>query len=87
MLKEMTLPSGKIAVIKKGKGNDLLQAQIKAKIPEEIIYALIAELVEINGQQLVYEDILEMELSDVITLQGEISGKLTLPKLQPVQAA
>ena len=31
MPKELTLPSGKIAIIEKGKGKDLLQAQIKAK--------------------------------------------------------
>lgn len=86
-MKEITLPSGKIAVIKNGKGQDLLQAQMKAKLPEEIIYALIAELVEIDGLQLVYEDILELDLADVLMLQGEISGKLVLPKLQAIQAA
>ena len=86
-MKELTLPSGKIAVIKNGKGKDLFQAQIKAKLPEEIIYALIAELVEIDGAQIVYEDIFEMDLSDVIMLQNEISGKLALPKLQQIQAA
>ena len=45
MPKELTLPSGKIAIIEKGKGKDLLQAQIKAKTSDEIPYALIAELV------------------------------------------
>ena len=76
MSRELTLPSGKTAVLEQGKGKDLLQAQMKAKTSEEIPYALIAELVEIDGQKLVYEDILEMELSDVIALQAEISGKL-----------
>lgn len=75
MVKELTLPSGKTATIRDGKGKDLLQAQIKAKNSEEIPYALIAELCEIEGQNLVYEDILEMALSDVIALQAEISGK------------
>jgi len=76
MTKEIKLPSGKTALIEQGKGKDLLQAQMKAKTSDEIPYALIAELVEIDGQKLVYEDILEMDLADVITLQGEISGKL-----------
>ena len=80
MPKELTLPSGKIAIIEKGKGKDLLQAQIKAKTSDEIPYALIAELVEIDGQKLVYEDILEMDLEDVLSLQGEISGKLSVGK-------
>lgn len=75
MTKNLTLPSGKTAVIKEGKGKDLLQAQLKAKTSEEIPYALIAELCEIEGQNLVYEDILEMDLSDVLSLQAEISGK------------
>lgn len=80
MTKTLTLPSGKIATLKKGKGFDLLQAQQKAKTSEEIPYALIAELAEIDGQALVYEDILDMDLEDVIALQSEISGKLTIAK-------
>ena len=75
MTKNLTLPSGKNATIRDCKGKDLLQAQIKAKNSEEIPYALIAELCEIEGQNLVYEDILEMDLADVIALQAEISGK------------
>ena len=83
MPKELVLPSGKIAIIEKGKGKDLLQAQM-AKTSDEIPYALIAELAEIDGQKLVYEDILEMDLEDVIALQGEISGKLTTGKAKEV---
>ena len=80
MTKKITLPSGKIATLKKGRGFDLLQAQQKAKTSEEIPYALIAELAEIDGQKLVYEDILELDLEDVIALQAEISGKFTEAK-------
>ena len=80
MTRKITLPSGKIATLKKGRGFDLLQAQQKAKTSEEIPYALIAELAEIDGQKLVYEDILELDLEDVIALQAEISGKLTEAK-------
>ena len=85
MLKELTLPSGKIAIIEKGKGKDLLQAQIKAKTSDENPYALIAELVEIDGQKLVYEDILELDLEDVIALQGEISGKFQTVQAKEIQ--
>lgn len=80
MTKTLTLPSGKIATVRQGKGYDLLQAQMKAKTSEELPYALIAELAEIDGQPLVYEDILEMDLSDVVALQGEISGKFLTAK-------
>ena len=75
MTKNITLPSGRTATVRQGRGYDLLQAQIKAKTSEEIPYALIAELTEIDGQKLVYEDILELDLSDVIALQAELSGK------------
>ena len=54
MTKEITLSDGKIAVIKDGKGRDLLNAQKKAKSSDEIPYALIAELTEIDGNYLVF---------------------------------
>lgn len=85
MTKTITLPSGKVATLEQGKGRDLLQAQTKAKTSEEIPYALIAELAEIDGQKLVYEDILEMDLADVIALQGEISGKFQTAKVQETE--
>ena len=87
MTKKITLPSGKIATLKKGRGFDLLQAQQKAKTSEEIPYELIAELAEIDGQKLVYEDILELDLEDVIALQAEISGKFTEAKATEVTEA
>ncbi|MEI8390807.1 MAG: hypothetical protein WCG23_13095 [bacterium] len=74
-MKQFLLPSQKTAVFKDGKGRDLLNAQRKAKTPEEILYALIAEITEIDGETVIYEDLLEMSLEDVLTLQAEMSGK------------
>jgi len=74
-METLTLPSGKTATIKDGKGRDLLNAQRKAKSPEEIMFALMAELVDVDGQSYVYEDFLEMPLDDILALQTEISGK------------
>lgn len=85
MTKELILPSGKNASIKKGIGYDLLQAQQKAKSAEEIPYALIAELCEIDGKKLVYEEILELDLADVVALQGELMGKF--PQVSPTAKA
>ena len=82
MTKEITLPSGKIATIKKGKGLDLLNAQKNSNSSDEIPYALIAQLTEIDGQKLVYEDILEMDLEDVLAIQSEVTGKLATKKEQ-----
>lgn len=76
MPKNITLSDGKLAVIKDGKGIDLLNAQKKAKTSDEIPYALIAELTQIDGAYLVYEDILELPIEDVIQLQEAIGGKL-----------
>ena len=45
---------------------------------DEIPYALIAELTEIDGNYLVYEDIFELPIADVIQLQEAIGGKLQL---------
>lgn len=73
-MKELMLPSGKKAVIREGKGRDLLNAQRIAQSPDEIIYALLAELVTIDGTKYVYEDVLEMPLTDVLALQAEIMG-------------
>ena len=90
-MRKITLPSGKIASFKDGKGIDLLNAQRKAKTSDEVSFALIAELTQIDDTQVVYEDLLEMSLDDVLALQAEISGKYqsstppassTLPKPQ-----
>lgn len=80
-MKEITLSSGKTATIKDGKGKDLLNAQKKARTSDEILFALIAEITEIDGQTVIYEDLLEMALEDVLMLQSEISGKFqSLPR-------
>ena len=76
MSKEIKLSDRKLTVIKDGKCLDLLNAQKKAKTSDEIPYALIAELTEIDGNYLVYEDILELPIEDVILLQEAIGGKL-----------
>ena len=70
----ITLPSGKTATIRPGKGKDLLDAQRIAKHPEEIIWALTAQLVTIDGQAHVMEDYLEMDLLDVAKLQEVIQS-------------
>ena len=68
MPKEITLPSGKKAVIAAGKGKHLFQAQKIAKAPDEITYALLAILSTIDGEPVVYEDMPEMYLPDLLSL-------------------
>jgi hypothetical protein len=42
--------------------------------PLAVSFALVAELAEIDGRPIVYEDILEMVLEDVLALQDEVLG-------------
>lgn len=75
--RQLELPSGKTARIRKGKGRDLMRAhRATAGNPEPmaVMFALIAELTEADGHSLVYEDVLDMDVSDVLVLQDEIIG-------------
>ena len=76
-LRNIALPSGKTAAIRKGKGRDLMRAQraVAANAdPTAVVFALIAELTRIDGAPIVYEDVLEMDLGDVLALQAEVTG-------------
>jgi hypothetical protein len=73
------LPSGVTATIRDGTGRDLVAAYRKAKQPDEVIFALMAELVTIGDRRLVYEDLLEMNLKDVLALQQAVVGDFFSP--------
>lgn len=67
------LPSGVVAVLRPGKGRDLLAAQRAAgSDPHQVMYGLAANLCTFDGQKKVLEDILEMPLGDVMALTGKI---------------
>jgi hypothetical protein len=73
----LVLPSGKNATLRKGFGRDLMRAQRvvgASSDPSAVVFALIAELVEIDGEKIVYEDLLAMDLNDVLALQSEVAG-------------
>ncbi len=75
--RSINLPSGKIAVIRRGKGRDLMRAQRAVAgnpDPTAVVFALIAELAQIDGAPIVYEDVVEMDLGDVLVLQAEVTG-------------
>src|SRR6204780_982124 len=71
------LPSGKSAEVRKGFGRDLMRAQRAAAGGDAnaVIFALIAELTRVDGRKIVYEEVLEMELADVMALQAEVIGE------------
>ncbi|MGD0673137.1 MAG: hypothetical protein ABSB13_13745 [Candidatus Binatus sp.] len=71
------LPSGSRAEVRKGHGRDLMRAQ-RAAAGEDasaVIFALIAELTRVDGRRIVYEEVLEMDLADVLALQDEVMGE------------
>ena len=82
MTKELTLPSGKIAKIENGKGYDLLQAQIKAKTPDEIPYALIAELTEKYGAEEVFKKLQE---KGIINKTGQLNSDINMDDILGIQ--
>ena len=75
--KTIMLPSARKGEVRKGKGHDLMRAhRASAGNPEpmSVSFALIAELARVDGNPLVYEDVLEMDLNDVLALEAEIMG-------------
>ncbi len=89
-LRTIQLPSGAQAQVRPGIGRDLMRAQRAAAGGEAsaVIFALIAELVRIDGRKIMYEDVLEMNLADAIALQAEVIGEnFEHPPLQASQAS
>jgi hypothetical protein len=75
--RKLDLPSGARAEVRKGHGRDLMRAQRAAAGGDAsaVIFALIAEVSRVNGRKIVYEDVLEMDLADVMALQAEVIGE------------
>lgn len=77
--KRVTLPSGAVATIRKGKGRDLIRVQ-KAIDPKDkdaedmFMFAIIAELAKLDGKRITKEHLLDMSLADVLALQKEVVG-------------
>lgn len=75
--REITLPSGRFATIREGRGRDLINAQRAVGRNAEstaLLQALVAMLCTVDGQALIYEDVLEMPVGDVLMLEGEVLG-------------
>ncbi len=76
-IETIDLPSGSRAEVRKGHGRDLMRAQRAAAGGDAgaVVFALIAELARIDGRKIVYEDVLDMDLADVMALQDEVIGE------------
>lgn len=73
IIKEITLSSGKKAVIKEGKGRDFFWAYRNAGDPSEIVRLLMVRLIEIDSAPLTEDGIDELPISDVMTLMKEFT--------------
>lgn len=72
--KEITLPSGSVAVIKRGKGIDTIEATKVAGGAQELyLPALISRVTKIDGKSLVLEDITELDADDYHALLAEVT--------------
>lgn len=77
----VTLSDGRVAKIRKGKGRDMrLAARGVNPGTDPIGYAmaLAAQLTEIDGSQIVAEDLDDMEMGDVSAIMGAMPGKSLL---------
>lgn len=75
--REIMLPSGRVAAIREGRGRDLINAQRAAGRNAEstaLLQALVAMLCTVGGKELIYEDVLEMPIADVLMLEAEVLG-------------
>jgi len=77
IIKEVTLLSGKKAVIKEGKGKDIFWAYRNAGDPSEIARLLMIRLIEIDGEPFKEDAIDAMPISDVMALIKEFTEVLS----------
>src|SRR5713226_8065997 len=81
-VKQITLPSGATAEVRKGRGKDLMRAHraVRGKDdPMAISFALIAELTNIDGKTIVYEDVLDEPLGCADAADGDYGIGFSTP--------
>lgn len=83
-IKAVTLPSGAEAIFYRRKGRALVAAQrAAAGDASRMAFALLAEIVEIDGKKPLMEEIEGLDLFDVLKLQEEFgelgNGRAGLP--------
>jgi hypothetical protein len=79
--KTITLPSGKVATIREGKGRDILEAQRAIGSDTNALpYALISRMVLIDDKAIVFEDVLDvLGAADVFVLMPEVMSTSVPP--------
>jgi len=73
--REVILSDGRKAVIRKGKGKDVKAAmRVADSDSSAYMFAMMAALTTIEGNVIVAEDLEEMDMKDVMTLQTEFAA-------------
>lgn len=74
---EFTLANGKKAEMTTGTGRDLIEAQrLSAGNQEQLVIALASRLLRIDGKPILYEDLLDWPLVDVVAAIDALNGTL-----------
>ncbi len=70
------LTDGRRFTFRVGKTKDLRKAQRQAgKQPDDILYYLVADCCQIEGEQLTFEDLLELPIADFNSLLQAVQGE------------
>jgi len=79
----VTLSDGRTAVVRRGKGRDLLEAARRCNgDASQAQFEILSILTTVNGQPLAYEDLMAMDIEDVTDLMiasGSTSSGFTSP--------
>ena len=74
---EFTLANGKKAEMTTGTGRDLIEAQrLSAGNQEQLVIALASRLLRVDGKPILYEDLLDWPLVDVVAAIDALNGTL-----------
>lgn len=83
---EFTLPNGKrVKLVHNGELNFRIRREAKAMIkdkndPEELMYAIFSKVIEIDGEKIIFEDLLEFPDSHILMI-----SEFVAPKISPQQ--
>ena len=73
------LSDGRIAKVRRAKGRDLEKGAAvasDASNPMALFMGVVAQVTLIDGAKIVYEDVLDLDLSDVMLLIAEVGGNV-----------
>lgn len=81
---DLTLSDGRMASLRAAKGRDLIAASRLTDDVNALALALAAQVLTVAGEPVLYEDLLDWELRDVVAVQTAIAAQMgALPTPAP----